>query len=122
MGLAILVLGLAVFIAGHALTMARGVRAACIGQIGEGPYKIAYSLVSLLGIVLIVWGYSLPATDFYAEYLFRSAPTGRKKRIGDLIVVNPNQQIAEKFKSLFRPKRLAWHANIDKYFEAENII
>ncbi|HXW27061.1 MAG TPA: NnrU family protein [Xanthobacteraceae bacterium] len=58
MGLAVLVLGLAVFIGGHALTIARGTRAACIGRIGEGPYKILYSLVSLLGIVLIVWGYS----------------------------------------------------------------
>jgi uncharacterized membrane protein len=58
MGLAILVLGLAVFIGGHALTMARGARAACVGRIGEILYKIAYSLVSLLGIVLIAWGYS----------------------------------------------------------------
>jgi uncharacterized membrane protein len=57
-GLAILVLGLAVFIGGHALTMARGARAACVERIGEAPYKIVYSLVSLVGIVLIVWGYS----------------------------------------------------------------
>jgi uncharacterized membrane protein len=58
MGLAVLVLGLAVFIGAHALTMARAARAACVGRVGEIPYKIVYSLASLLGIVLICWGYS----------------------------------------------------------------
>ena len=58
MGLAVLVLGLAVFIGAHALTMARGARAAWVGRIGEIPYKIVYSLVALLGIVLIAWGYA----------------------------------------------------------------
>ena len=57
MGLAVLVLGLAVFIGTHALTIARGVRAALIGQIGEAPFKIVYALLSLLGIVLIAWGF-----------------------------------------------------------------
>jgi uncharacterized membrane protein len=57
MGLAILILGLVVFIGAHALTMARGVRAGLIARIGEGPYKIVYSLVSILGIALIAWGY-----------------------------------------------------------------
>jgi len=58
MGLAILVLGLAVFIGGHALTMARGARAAFIARLGEGPYKIIYSLVAILAIALIAWGYA----------------------------------------------------------------
>jgi uncharacterized membrane protein len=58
MGLAVLVLGLVVFIGGHALTMARGARAACVGRIGEVPYKLVYSVVSLVGIVLIGWGFA----------------------------------------------------------------
>jgi uncharacterized membrane protein len=58
MGLAILVLGLAVFVGGHALTIARGARAALVARMGEGPYKIVYSLVSIIGIALIVWGYA----------------------------------------------------------------
>jgi uncharacterized membrane protein len=58
MGLAVLILGLLVFIAGHALTMARGARAALIARLGEAAYKIIYSLVSIIGIALIVWGYS----------------------------------------------------------------
>lgn len=57
MGLAVLILGLIVFIGSHALTMARGARATLIKRIGEVPYKIVYSLVAILGIVLIVWGY-----------------------------------------------------------------
>jgi uncharacterized membrane protein len=58
MGLAVLVLGLIVFIAPHALTMARGPRGALVARIGEAPYKIAYSLVVVVGIALIAWGYS----------------------------------------------------------------
>jgi uncharacterized membrane protein len=57
MGLAVLILGLVVFIAPHALTMARGARAALVTRIGEVPYKIIYSLVAILGVVLIAWGY-----------------------------------------------------------------
>lgn len=58
MGLAVLVLGLIVFIGSHALTMARGARATLVARIGEVPYKIAYSFVAILGIALIAWGYS----------------------------------------------------------------
>ena len=57
MGLAVLILGLVVFIGSHALTMARGARAALVGRIGEVPYKIVYSLVAILGIALIAWGF-----------------------------------------------------------------
>ena len=57
MGLAVLILGLVVFTGSHALTMARGVRAATIARLGEAPYKIVYSLVAILGVALIAWGY-----------------------------------------------------------------
>src|SRR5262249_17066772 len=57
MGLAILILGLIVFIGGHALTMTRGARAALIARLGEAPYKIVYSLVAVLAIALIAWAY-----------------------------------------------------------------
>jgi uncharacterized membrane protein len=58
MGLTVLVLGLVVFIGAHALTMARGARAGVITRTGEVPYKIVYSLVAILGVVLIGWGYA----------------------------------------------------------------
>lgn len=53
----LLILGLALFLGAHLLTRARGVRAGLIASIGDGPYKIAYSLVSLAGLVLIVIGW-----------------------------------------------------------------
>jgi uncharacterized membrane protein len=58
MGLAIMILGLAVFIGGHVLTTLRTVRAAVIARIGELPYKGAYSLVALIGLVLIGYGFA----------------------------------------------------------------
>jgi uncharacterized membrane protein len=57
MGLAVLILGLIVFIGGHALTMTRGARAALVARTGEVPYKIVYALVAILGVALIAWGY-----------------------------------------------------------------
>jgi uncharacterized membrane protein len=53
----ILILGLIIFIGAHAFTMARQPRAQAILRLGEGPYKGLYSLVSLIGLVLIVWGF-----------------------------------------------------------------
>jgi len=58
MGLAILVIGLVLFIAVHAFTTRRDQRAALVARIGEGPYKGLYSVLSLIGIVLIAWGYA----------------------------------------------------------------
>jgi uncharacterized membrane protein len=55
--MALLILGLVVFIGSHAFTIARGPRAALIGRLGEGPYKGLYSLVSILGVVLIAYGF-----------------------------------------------------------------
>ena len=53
----VLILGLIIFIGAHAFTMARQQRAQAILRLGEGPYKGLYSLVSLIGLVLIVWGF-----------------------------------------------------------------
>lgn len=53
----LLILGLIVFLGMHSFSMARGRRAALIGQLGQGPYKGLYSLVSLVGIVLVSIGY-----------------------------------------------------------------
>jgi uncharacterized membrane protein len=53
----LLILGLAIFLGIHFFSMARGSRASLIARIGEGPYKGLYSLIALLGIVLISIGY-----------------------------------------------------------------
>lgn len=53
----VLILGLVLFLGMHAFTMARGSRAVLVQRIGEGPYKGLYSAVSLLGVVLIAYGF-----------------------------------------------------------------
>jgi uncharacterized membrane protein len=63
----ILILGLIVFIGAHAFTMAREPRARAIAQLGEGPYKGLYSLVSLVGLVLIVWGFGAYRAGGYTQ-------------------------------------------------------
>jgi uncharacterized membrane protein len=58
MGLLVMILGLIVFFGVHTLTIQRKLRAQMIAATGEGGYKIGYTLVSLLGFVLIVWGFA----------------------------------------------------------------
>jgi uncharacterized membrane protein len=58
MGLAVLILGLIVFLGAHTFVAARATRAAAIARLGAGPYRLLFSLVSVIGLVLIVWGYA----------------------------------------------------------------
>lgn len=58
MGLAILVLGLVLFFAPHIFVTMREQRAAAIARMGEWPYKGIFSLISLAGLALIVYGYA----------------------------------------------------------------
>src|SRR6185436_13608816 len=55
--MSLLILGLVLFLGVHVFTTLRAPRAAVIGRLGEGPYKGLYSLVSAVGLVLIVWGF-----------------------------------------------------------------
>jgi len=57
MGLAIMIGGLVLFIGTHLLTTRREVRAALIARLGEGGYKGLYSVASIVGVVLIGWGF-----------------------------------------------------------------
>ncbi|MEM1380406.1 MAG: NnrU family protein [Pseudomonadota bacterium] len=95
----ILLLGLALFLATHFFTgYARGAREALIAKLGANPYKRLYSLVALIGFVLIIVGwrhaepipvYTPPAWGVPAAYalmtvsliLFTAAylPAGRIK-------------------------------------------
>ena len=58
MGVAILIAGLFIFLGGHAFVTMRGRRAALIASIGEGPYKGLFSLISAIGLALIVYGFA----------------------------------------------------------------
>jgi uncharacterized membrane protein len=58
MGLAVMILGLALFVGVHTLSTQRDLRARLIGSWGEGGYKIGYALVATAGLALIVWGFA----------------------------------------------------------------
>ncbi|TMJ02199.1 MAG: NnrU family protein [Alphaproteobacteria bacterium] len=75
MGLAILILGLVVFIGTHLITTRRGTRAALIGRFGEGAYKGLYSAASILGVVLIGWGFGLYRASGWVDVWYPPAWT-----------------------------------------------
>jgi uncharacterized membrane protein len=56
MGLGVLILGLIVFLGAHTFVSFRDARAAAIARLGLG-YRALFGLVSLVGLVLIVYGY-----------------------------------------------------------------
>jgi uncharacterized membrane protein len=55
--MATLVLGLVLFFAAHVFVTLRTARAAMIKQTGEFPYKGVMALVSLVGLILIFYGF-----------------------------------------------------------------
>ena len=59
MGFLILIAGLLVFLATHVFVSMRGARAAAMARLGVTGYRVVFSVVSIAGLVLIVWGYGL---------------------------------------------------------------
>jgi uncharacterized membrane protein len=58
MGLNILILGLAVFLATHVFVSFREARASVIERVGLPLYRSLFAIVSLVGLALIIWGYA----------------------------------------------------------------
>lgn len=58
MGLIVMIAGLAVFLGTHLVTTQRDLRGALIARYGASVYKVAYSVLSGIGLVLIVYGFS----------------------------------------------------------------
>jgi uncharacterized membrane protein len=58
LGLSVMILGLVLFLGVHLLTTQRDLRARFVVSMGEGGYKGFYSLVSLAGLGLMVWGFA----------------------------------------------------------------
>lgn len=58
MGLGILILGLATFLATHVFVSFRDARAGVIERVGLPVYRGLFAIVSLAGLALIVWGYA----------------------------------------------------------------
>jgi uncharacterized membrane protein len=67
MGLAIMIIGLAVFLGSHTLVTLRPQRAAVVERVGEGPYKGLFALLSLMGILLIGYGFALYRANGYID-------------------------------------------------------
>lgn len=65
----LLIVGLVVFIGAHVFVTLRAPRAAVIARIGEVPYKAIMGLVSLVGLVLIGYGFAqYRATGYVAVW------------------------------------------------------
>ena len=58
MGLAVEILGLVIFLGAHVFVTRRNERAALVAKIGEWPYRGLFSLVSIIGLALIVYGFA----------------------------------------------------------------
>jgi uncharacterized membrane protein len=57
--MAVLILGIIVFLGVHSFAMSRESRAKLVDRYGEMRFKSNFALLSVLGLVLIVWGFSL---------------------------------------------------------------
>ena len=57
MGLAVLIAGLIVFLASHVFVSLRGARSRAIARLGKPVYYALHGLLSIVGIVLIAWGF-----------------------------------------------------------------
>ena len=58
MGLGILIVGLAVFLATHVFVSFREARSSVIERVGMPVYRGLFAIVSLAGLALIIWGYA----------------------------------------------------------------
>lgn len=72
----LLVIGLAGFLGAHSLAMFPGAKAFLAGRLGAGPYKGLYSLISLVGFGLIIWGFGA-YRDHGMIHVWSPPPWGR---------------------------------------------
>lgn len=83
--MAVLILGLVLFLGMHSTRIvADGWRTATIARIGEKPWKGLYTLASIAGFVLVVWGFGLARRN--PVYLWE-APMGMRHLAGALMMI-----------------------------------
>jgi uncharacterized membrane protein len=58
MGLLVLIIGLIVLLGAHVFVTFRDARERMIGRIGHNGYRALFSIVSIVGLALIVWGFA----------------------------------------------------------------
>jgi uncharacterized membrane protein len=71
----LLVAGLALFLGIHLVPAIPAVRARCVARLGENRYKGLFSLVSAIGLLLIIWGYAVAPRG---EQVFAPSATARQ--------------------------------------------
>jgi uncharacterized membrane protein len=57
MGLLILIVGLVILLGAHVFVAFRDARGGLIAKFGQGGYRVLFSVVSIVGLVLVIWGY-----------------------------------------------------------------
>ena len=81
----ILILGLVIFLGVHSVRIvSEGWRAQTIGRIGAKPWKGVYSIVSIVGFGLIVWGFGLARQQPVQLW---SPPTGMRHLAALLMLI-----------------------------------
>jgi uncharacterized membrane protein len=66
----LMLLGLLIFLGMHVFTTMRVARAGIVAKIGEGPYKILYSLVSAVGLVMAAYGFGAWRAEGSPQFWF----------------------------------------------------
>jgi uncharacterized membrane protein len=84
MGLFILIVGLVVFLGMHLVSTMRDRRAGLIAQFGENGYKVLYSIVSAIGLALIVYGFARYRAH---EWIELWSPPAWTKHLAALLVL-----------------------------------
>ena len=80
----LLIIGLVLFLGIHSVSIvAEGWRDSTMQRVGEGAWKGIYSLVSLAGFGLIVWGYGEARLDHVLLY----APPAWLRHVGMLVLL-----------------------------------
>jgi uncharacterized membrane protein len=57
MGLLVLIVGLVVMLGAHVFVTFREARESLIARLGRNGYRAVFSIVSIVGLALVVWGY-----------------------------------------------------------------
>jgi uncharacterized membrane protein len=67
MGLVILIAGLILLLGAHTFVTFRSARAQVIERLGQNGYRAVFSVVALIGLALIVWGYATYRTSEWVD-------------------------------------------------------
>jgi uncharacterized membrane protein len=87
MGLTILIIGLALFIANHVFITFRDARAAAIAQLGKPVYHSLFGLVSLIAVAVIAWGYVVYRASEWTQ-IWLPPPYMRHVTVGLMLIAS----------------------------------